>query len=376
MSAWVSPRRAMSGSVTVAVTNDSVLSVAAAAVASNAFAPFHGQSNLTAQYGLSYEQAHPTSGILCDVTEDGASSSGHTAIDWGAKGCYDPTGKRVMWASCGAGNNGVGGKVYNTHAIYDEAQNRWTANRNFQSPNESNTNPIVHLYDGMALDVVGRKFYRKKFPEQFILIYDLTANAWVNGIVGPSGESVYARTGALEFIPTRGTQGELWQFGYDSDNDTPKLWKYDVASATWITAIASGNLGPQGSLSGTFMSYNPRAFGGVGGVLVGNSSASSLYTIRCDNLVVSSCSQSPSTIAQSNNMHVCRDPVGTGWLHFANNGNVYRCDGSTWALRYSAMPGRLNGQFLAMISVPIDAYGVVWNVIEAGTGDRAWLYRP
>jgi hypothetical protein len=227
----------------------------------------------------------------------------------------------------------------------------------------------------MALDVVGRRFYRKKFPEQFIQVFNLTTNAWVNGIASAPGESSYARNTALEFIPTRGTQGELWQFGYDSANDTPKLWKYDVATATWTTAIASGSLGPQGSLSGTFMSYNPRAFGGVGGVLVGNSSGN-LYTIRCDNLAVASCSQSPSTIAQSNNMHVCRDPVGSGWLQFALNGNVYRCDGSTWTLRYTGMPGRLNGSFLNMIVTPIDAYGVVWCVIEAGSGDRAWIYKP
>ena len=98
---------------TTVTVSTSSLQVTAGALASGSFQNFE-------QASLSARTPHPTSNTACDVTEDGSQFVGHPAIDWAAKGCYDPVTRKVMWASCGAGNLRSGGYVFNTQAIYSE----------------------------------------------------------------------------------------------------------------------------------------------------------------------------------------------------------------------------------------------------------------
>jgi hypothetical protein len=387
---YVAPRRVTSTATTIGV-NAAATSVLQqkAQSASAGFTAFHGHSTLDATDatlsssagGLNFAVAHPTSGILCDPTEDGASSAAHTAIDWGAKGVYDPTSRKVMWASCGAGNNFAGGKVYNTQPIYHETganAGTWTVNRNFQSPNESNTNPIVHLYDGNAIDVAGRRFYRNKFPESLVMAYDLDAQAWVNGFAGAPEAGSY-RTGALEFIPTRGSNGALWCYGMNS-GFVPRVWEKLMPSGSWTEIIS----GIGASYSSVPMSYNPRALGGAGAVLLGGVSGSAAYIVNTTGTPAATATATAPTnnFGAPYNAHLCREPLGSGWLYFSNAGRLHRCtDGGVWS-DIGPLPGKLaaTNHSVPFIVVPIDDYGIVW-VIAAGDSNgaatpRAWIYKP
>ena len=128
-------------------------------------------------------------------------------IDWAGKAAWDPVSRRAMWAACGAGNNFSGGYRFNTHSIYDENSDAWSVSRGFQSPNETDSNPIVHMYDSNCIDVRGRRFYKKKFATAEIMVFDLISNTWLPTIASPDTEASYARDGALEVVPSRGAAG-------------------------------------------------------------------------------------------------------------------------------------------------------------------------
>lgn len=357
----------LKSSPTTVTVSTSLLQVTAGQMAANTFTAFE-------QPSLSARSPHPKSGLLCDVTEDGAAYLGHTAIDWAGKGCYDSIGRKVMWASCGAGNNSAGGAAYNTHAVYSEASNTWTAVRGFQAPGEGNTNPIGHMYDSNCIDSAGRRFYKKKFGAPEILVYDLNAAKWVDCLPSPGDEASYARDGGMDFIPTRGATGALWLISWRSGDNLPQLWECDLATKRWSVIGSGGSFGTSGGSNISLLSYNPRAFGGKGGALASTSDGA--WTVRADTLQRSSAGTRPRSLLMPYDGHVCRDPVGQGWLYASDDGSLYQCDGSSWTRR-AALPGRLgsNGNKTPFVMVPIDAYGVVWIIAAAGSGTRAWLYR-
>lgn len=352
---------------TTVVVSTSALQIAAAQTARDSFAAFE-------QPSLTSRTAHSTTGILCDVTEDGSGFVGHTAIDWAGKGCYDPQSRRVMWASCGAGNMRSGGAAFNTHAIYSEASNAWTVTRGFQAPGESNTSPIGHMYDSNCIDVTGRRFYKKKFGAAEILAYDLDANRWVESFPSPSDEANYSLDGGLEFVPNRATGGVLWLISWRRSDNAPQLWEYGIATSRWTVLVAGGSFGAAGNGNTSLISYNPRAFDGTGGALVAHSRGA--WTVRADSLAQTPVGQPPKALSMPHDGHLCRDPVGPGWLYACSDGYLYSCDGSNW-MRRRQLPGRMgsNPNQLPFVMVPIDAYGVVWLVTSQGSGSRAWLYK-
>jgi len=358
-----------SSPTTLTVAQGSALLGAAAAMGPNSFVVFQ-------QPSLSARGAHPASGRVADVTEDGAGFVGHTAIDWAGKGCYDPVTRRVMWASCGAGNNQGGGKVFNVHPIYSEATNAWSATRNFQADGETTTNGIGHMYDSNCIHVTGRRFYKKKFDsgDRKILVFNLDTNAWSTCISSPPDEAYGSGDGAMEVVPTRGPAGAIWLVSLANQSNLPKLWEYSIASQSWSTLIDTGSFGAPRTNT-PVMSFNPRAFGGAGGVLVGTGAGA--WTVRADTLSIASVGSPPSTLSMPSDGHLCRDPVGSGWLYASDSGSLYRCDGTTWTQR-ARLPDQLgasgNGQ--PLVVVPIDAYGVVWIIAAQGSANRAWLYKP
>jgi hypothetical protein len=389
MPAYNFPRRTASTPVTVAVSSvPSALETAAGTPGfdANEFLAFHGPTNLTAQYGLSYEQPHPLEGTNpsaffdCDPTEDGAQSTSHTAIDWAAKGLYDPTSKRVFWASCGAGNRFSGGYVYNTMPIYDEVQNRWTASRGFRGANETTgAEPIVHMYDGNALDVAGRRFYRKKLTSREVMVYDLTNNVWLNNFSYSGGEPPgYGGDAGMDFIPTT---GRLWVRAIENGTDRAIVFEVNPANGAVRTIASGAALGNEVSTSVCI--YNPRAFSNAGACFVGGTNA---YIVRCDTEVVSNAASGKPSDAGAfgwpHRAHMCRDPVGDGWLYASNDGYMYRLTSAgTWTQR-SPLPGVLgtaewgSAQSHALVMVPIDAHGVVWLIASPMGPPRAWLYKP
>lgn len=354
-------------SPTTVVVSTSVLQIAAAQAARNTFTVFE-------QPSLSGRTAHPTSGVACDPTEDGSGFVGHTAIDWAGKGCYDPVSRRVMWASCGAGNMRAGGAAFNTHAVYSEASNAWTVSRGFQAPGESNTNPIGHMYDSNCIDVAGRRFYKKKFGAAEILSYDLDGSRWAEAFPSPSDEANYALDGGLDFVPGRASAGALWLISWRRSDNAPQLWEYGIAERRWSVLIAGGAFGSAPGSNTSLISFNPRAFGGTGGALVAHPRGT--WTVRADSPTAQATSQAPRNLAMPHDGHVCRDPAGAGWLYACSDGYLYSCDGSAWTRR-SPLPGRLGSPSnqLPFVMVPIDAYGVVWFVTSQGTGARAWIYK-
>lgn len=352
---------------TTVTVSTSSLQVAASAMTAGSFLAFE-------QPSLSARSPHPSSGRMCDVTEDGAAFVGHPAIDWAGKGCYDPVTRRVMWASCGAGNNQDGGYVYNTHAIYSEASGSWSARRGFQAPGESNRYPIVHMYDSNCLDAQGRRFYKKKFSAPEILTFDLDADVWATTLPSPPDEARYSRDGGMDTVPTRGAKGALWLVSWRSADNKPQLWEFDLASERWTVLVPGGAFGaPAGNSA--ILSYNPRAFGNAGAVLVGTGAGA--WTVRADTLSQASAGTPPSPLTLPHNGHLCRDPARDGWLLAATDGFLYACDGASWTAR-ARLPGILGTpkHQAPLVMVPIDAYGVVWLITTQNSGPRAWLYKP
>ena len=352
---------------TTVTVSTSSLQVASGALASGSFVKFD-------QPSLSARSPHPTSGIACDVTEDGAQFVGHPSIDWAGKGCYDPVSRRVMWASCGAGNLRDGGYAFNTHAIYSEQTNAWSVRRAFQAPGGAGSNPIGHMYDSNCIDVAGRRFFKKAFPTAEILEFDLDADTWLGVFPSPSDEAPYARDGGMDVVPTRGPRGSLWQVVCRRADNRPQLSECDLSNRRWSVLIPGGSLGaPAGN--GSFLSYNPRAFEGAGGALIGTSVGA--FIVRADTLEIKVASPPPRPLALPHDGHLCRHPSGPGWVLAGSDGLLYTCDGSSWTERVR-LPGILgtSGHRQPLVVVPIDAYGVIWLITTQNSAGRSWLYKP
>ncbi len=362
--------------ITVNSPAKTALEAAARAATANAFYPFTGN-------GLSTRLLHPggpRGGYQCDVTEDGSQWDGHTAIDWAAKGVYDPQSKKVMWAGCGAGNNLAGGYVYNTQAIYDETNNQWSTVRGFKGANETTSaTPIVHNYDGNAIDATGRRFYRKKLARE-VMVYNLDTGAWLNNIQYSSGEpNNYGWNAGMDFIPSR---NRLWIRSVRNGDDASTLFELDPGTGTITEILSGGAIGNDSQTS--VCSFNPRAFGNAGGVFVGGTNA---YTVRVDTLAVQDNSAGKPSASGSfswnnspaaRNQHLCRDPVGDGWLYASTDGYMYRLTSNGTWMKRALLPAELrNGSNFDWMMVPIDTYGVVWFITKQGVGpERAWLYKP
>lgn len=378
MVAHTFPRRATSTPITVTVASATTqLSIEAGLTASNQFRAFTGG-------GLSTRSAHPVTGFNCDPTEDGQQANGKTAIDWCGKGCYDPVGRRVMWAGTGA-EGGVANTPINTMALYAEATNSWSAVRSWATGGETtSTDGTGHTYDSNCIDVSGRRFFKRKFSEDSIYVRDLTTSAWsklaISGAVAHYGDC------GMDYIPSL---GRLWIRTRRTSTANPLLLEVNPTTGEATSLIEGGGLG---SDSTSVCSFNPRAFGGVGGVFVGGSNA---VTVRVDTLVTQSNSTGkPSSAGSFNwsdspsarNQHVCRDPVGDGWLVACRDGFMWRLTSAgTWTQR-AQLPqvlrdAQTNWGIFDFVMVPIDdeagSYGVVWIVANQGLGaERAWLYRP
>lgn len=378
MATYLAPRRVISTATTITLQSaTTALSKAAEAAPSQAFTQFDGR-------GLSARSPHPTSGVPCNVTEDGF-AAGHTAIGWGAKGCYDPTTKRVMWASTGANVIGTANaRAYDTLAIYDEAANNggglWSDSRGFYASNSatSTTAAIGHLYDSLCIDVTGRKFYKQTFPSSVneLWVYDLDAGTWLAVTGAPQYSS--ARLGALEFIPTRGANGAIWCCARNNANTIRRIWEKQLPDGAWTEIVSTGLGSLVTSSEALPMSYNPRSkLVFVGGL------SNTAYIINPSSLAITPTTHpAGGSFAAEHRAHLCKDPAGNGWLYFDayDTGRVYKCL-STGAWTNEAVlpqPDLQVGSLNPFIVVPIDDYGVVWLVRGSNTGGSpaAFLYRP
>jgi hypothetical protein len=325
-------------------------------------------------------------------TEDGANYAGHTMIDYGGKWCWDPVAKQGMWAGNGANPAGKNVRIYshlyNTHSIYDEASNTWTAYRGIRGPNEGpDPDCIVHVLHNNAIDVVGRRFFKKKFRTDEIMVYDLDRRVWLDTIAGPGAyEASYGRDGAMEVIPTRGARGSLWVLATSRSTDHSRLVEYDLATGgPWRILRDSPDFGTQAN-GASCMSFNPRAFGGNGGVLCGNNSGA--YTVRTDTLEVAQAGAPPQKMVAPNGAHLAADPLGAGWFYVSSDGFLYFTEGGAWR-RVRQMPSNLAtpGHTYPVVACPLHKdssgnYGVLWIVAGqmpahgATNGVCGWLYKP
>lgn len=373
---YAPPRRWTSSATTVTINSTATaLSAAAAALSSNSWGVFLGPTTPTAQYGLSYEQNHPVSGLACDPTEDGSQTTGHSAISWFGKGCYDPTTKRVTWASTGAGNLYPGGYVYNTQPFYDEALNRWTVSRGFRSLNEasSNADPTGHGYDNNCISVSRRRLYKTKLSQCEIMVYDLDNNTWLNQIDGAYFANLegYSSPGAMDYIPSRDA---LWRFTYK--NGFMRLLSLDLTTTNTWSVVLDGVWGTPVGYGGC-MSFNPRAYSNAGGVMIGESGC---WRVNTTGTATATSVGLPAgiTMTMETAAHLCRDPVGDGWFWVnPNNRALWKYSFAGGWQSVSTVPSGIDlGAFLM---VPIDDYGVIWFIgsnVAAGDSTRAYLYKP
>jgi hypothetical protein len=355
-----------STATSVRVVEQTALAVAARAMSQNTFASFTGN-------GLTNRSAHPTSGNSVNVLEDGRLQNGYQILGYCGKGNYDPVTRRVLWMGCGASSGDAqnwyaGAYAWNTRPIYTEATNAWTVDRAFKGAEEGNAEAIGHMYDGNCIDVANRRMYKLKKDTNKIYVFDLDRNVMLNSISGPSGISSSSTWGALDVVPTRGERGSIWLANWATSNQL-QVWEYDIARGSWSGLFGSQRFG--GITNGPVLSYNPRAFGGAGGMMLGNDGGA--WTINCGTLAVTSVGL-PSgrriDVAAGESSGFCRDPGGPGWLKFSDGlGRVYRWDGSSWQAGATLLRRLGDG-----IVIPIDPYGVVW-LVSYSAGPSAWLYR-
>lgn len=382
--------RITSQATTITVTEPSqALASAIAGLRSGSFVEFNQQSLWTR---VPDSRGSPPNFYPANPTEDGANYVGHTMIDYGGKWCWDPVTRTGMWAGNGANPGGSSVRIYsylyNTHAVYEESTNRWTVRRGIKGSNEgADPDCIVHVLHNNAIDVAGRRFYKKKFRSDDILVYDLDSRQWLNTITGPAAlEASYGRDGAMEVVPTRGARGSIWVLATSRSTDHSRLVEYNLATqGPWTVLRDSPSFGTQPNGT-SCMSYNPRAFGGAGGVLCGNGAGA--FTVRADTLEVRSAGTPPQKMVAPNGAHLTADPAGPGWFYIASDGYLYYNDGTAWS-RTVRMPSDLGtaGHTYPVVVCPLHKtpsgdYGVLWIVAgqmpshNATNGVSGWLYKP
>lgn len=397
MATWLPPRFKASGSSTVSITGTStVLGQKAAAMSSNTFAVFLGSSTtqatdltLSAQSGgLNFRQAHYLTGTMVDPTEDGQAAGGNTsggpggagnktAVDWAGKGCYDSQGKQVLFAGTGAFGS-VADTPINRLAIYDETTALWSVDRGFAPSETTSDDGSGHTYDGNCIDVSGRRFFKKKFARAFY-VKNLATNSW-SKVTYSSGEpSSYGYDAGMEYIPSR---DRLWIRSIYSANNSSMLMEIPPTGGTPTLLLHSGQLGSDNAPS--VCSFNPRSYGGNGGCFVGGSNAYTVNTTGTPAATTNATGKPSGQFLWANGAHVCRDPVGNGWLHCSTDGWIWRLtdSGGTWQQR-AQLPVEIrndltNNSRYDIVMVPIDAHGVIWIIggqNQLGT-TRAWLYKP
>lgn len=384
----------------------SILKQAAAVTSSNTFRSFTGAAvdttaDAAAQFnagGLGYQTPHYYTGTPVGPFSDGQAANGNldggpasagnkTCIDWCGKGVYDPIGRQIMLAGTGAYGS-VADTPINTRSVYNEATATWSVERGFRTVDETDaSNGSGHTYDGNCIDVTGRRFFKKKFARE-VYVKDLTTGFSQGGSVGwtkisySSGEpSGYGYDAGLEWIPAR---SRLWIRGIYSANNSAALHELNPSTGAITTLLHSGQLGTGGQ---SVCSLNPRAHGdGQGAVFVGGPEG---YIVRVSDLSLTASSNKPAAAGNmiwANGAHLCRDPVGTGWLYACTDGFMYSISLTGVWTQKAQLPVQIrndytnNGRF-DMCLFPIDQegadYGVVWLMGSGALGTtRAWLYRP
>lgn len=393
------PRRAISTDTAINITSSqTLLSQKAATLASNSLALFLGRSLIQATDltlavqagGLSYRSPHYYTGTNVDPTEDGQTANdisgppggdgNKTAVDWAGKGCYDSQGKKIYWASTGA-FGAVASTPINKLTTYDETSAAWSAERGFAPGGETTSdNGSGHHYDGNCIDVTGRRFFKKKFARE-AYVRDLTNGSWSKFSWSSGEPSAYGQDGGMEWIPSR---NRLWVRSIYSANDSSMLMELTTTGGV-TPLLHSGQIGADNAPS--VCSLNPRAKGGVGRVFIGGTNG---YIVDVDNLALQTSTGKPalaSNMNWANNAHLCRDPVGNGWIYACRDGYLYNIsETGVWTQKIQ-LPQEIrndyanNGRF-DFVMVPIDLvageYGVVWIVggqTQLGQ-NRAWLYKP
>ena len=354
------------------VSTDTPLFQAAARTASNTFVEFAG-------VGLLTRTTHPVTGNAVTVLEDGRLSQGYQTLGYSGKGCYDPTSRQVLWASTGAGSNYGGGYVHNTQARYSEATGAWSANRAFKGVGDpASKNGLVHIYDSNCIDVAGRRAYKKWFSND-ILVYNIDSNSFLANIAGPSGHSSSFSWDALEVVPSRGRAGALWMFGWASSNAI-QLWEYDLATGNWSILISAAEFGNQGSpsIGAPVLSYNPRAFNGAGGVMLGNESSAWVVNIaqRCRGAW---CPVPPSGSIQiahrgGYNSGFCRDPSVRDGFNSPMRTDLFIVERLASWERRATMPARFGGTRTTSLSCR--SMPTAWSGLYPTRRSTGWLYRP
>jgi hypothetical protein len=401
MANYSGPRRKTSTSTTITVNSSATaLKTAAANTGSGTFNEFI-QTTFWTRYAHPLTGSYPAGNFYdANVGEDAANSTGHTHIDYGGKWCYDPVRRKGMFLANGANPVGSTIRIYsyvwNTLGLYDEASNTWTTQRAVKCPDEgADPDCIVHILHNNTIDTAAGILYKMKFRgSEGIMRYNIATNTFLNTIGRPPMEpTFYGHDGGLEYIPTRGTSGALWCFHADRNNNTPMISEYDIASGVWSTLLSSAGsqLGirpPDDIVRTMAISYNPRAFSGAGGVLVGSIGGN--FKVNCATLAISSAGTSPREITPANGLKLCADPVGTGWYYADNNvtGYMYFCDGTNWT-QVAQLPSDLStpGNTYPAVLCPIHRegasdYGVIWLLAgqlpsrPSTNGMGSWLFKP
>jgi hypothetical protein len=245
----------------------------------------------------------------------------------------------------------------------------------------------VHLLNTNAIDVAGRRHFKKKFREgDRFLVRSLTTGAWSAVPLSPPLGASGAEFGAFEFIPTRGTSGMLWcwETANGADNGLMRIYEINPTTGASSVILSASNFGSAGGSTSGPMTYNPRAFGGAGGVLVGGQGTQT-WKVNCATLAVSSAGQSPTTMGPAYNLAVVRDPIGDGWYAMSVSlRKLYYCNGSSWT-EVASLPTEIaadsNVTMVAIDRETPNRYGALWIfgsavTISGQNNCGGWLYKP
>ena len=122
------------------------------------------------------------------------------------------------------------------------------------------------MYDSNCIHVEGRRLYKSLLATPRSSSSISTRMDWLGTFPSPTDEAAYARDGGMDVVPTRGARGALWLVSWRRGDNRPQLWECDLAKRQWFVLLQGGEFGAP-SYNSALLSYNPRAFGGIGGRL-------------------------------------------------------------------------------------------------------------
>jgi len=306
---------------------------------------------------LSQQASTMSAGQWKQITTGGLSTSlfvdgSNNTLDYLDKGAYDPINRQVRFI----GQSHYGDQRFHQ---YDESSNTWSnlPDPPWDSGGAAYPGFLGHGYQHNTIDPATGDFYYRQYNYPRPRRHNRGSGAWSEL---PSADSMDI-AGALEWLPTIGTQGGLvFHVGTNV-----RYW--NKANNTWATGSTS--------LSGAGGYHNAAVLNRVTNEVYfgGGNGSSKVWKINGSGTVTALANCPVSYGIGSTITTAC--PKSGDMLVIDSNGSAFQFNGSAWsALSMTGAPsfGSVNSGS-KIVAVPVAAYGVVLFLF--GGSPAVWLYK-